>query len=251
MAQAPPSREIEFEAVFSFRDLGGYLTSNGRQVTRGRVFRSAGLHDATAADALRLRQELALRSVLDLRNRSEVDRQKSGPANDGFGYFNVSLSVEDADFGDTESLNALSNTGQVYLQMIRTQGYGRRLVECLNVIAEPDNHPLVFHCAAGKDRTGVLAACLLSVLGVGDQDIIEDYTRSARYMPKIIERASRDPESAKFLQSLPPYMHEAPAISMELFLSTMKQDYGSIHEYLMSSGAEPSLFERLEKALLA
>ena len=216
----------------------------------GRVFRSAGLHDATVADALRLRQEFALRSILDLRNKTEIDRQGTGPASDGIRRSNVPLSADSAKSGGTERLHALKNTGEFYLLQVRDQDYSRRLVECLRFVAEAANHPLVFHCAAGKDRTGVLAACLLSVLGVGDRDIVEDYTRSARHMPGIIERYGRNPEDAKFLKSLPAWMHEAPAASMELFLSSMTQDYGSIRGYLMSNGAEPSLFERLKETLL-
>lgn len=251
MAQAGPAREIEFEAVFSFRDLGGYGTRDGRRVAWRRVFRSGELRHATPNDVRKLRGEVGLRSVLDLRDEAQISRHGLGPAPGGFGYRNVSLSADEgSSFGGVERLHGLTNTGQIYLLMMKSDGYGRRLVACFRFISEAGNHPLVFHCSAGKDRTGVLAACLLSVLGVGERDIVEDYTLSGPHMAKHIERISRNPEDAKFLQSLPAWMHEASARSMELFLSTMRQDYGSVRDYLLSHGAEPSLFERLEGALL-
>ncbi len=96
----------------------------------------------------------------------------------------------------------------------------------------------------------MLAACLLSVLGVDSRDIVEDYTLTGPYMARHIERLSRDPKDAKFLQELPAFMHLASASSMELFLSTMKTEYGSIRDYLAAHGAQKSLFDRLEQALL-
>jgi protein-tyrosine phosphatase len=244
-----PSRQLEFEAILNFRDLGGYTVDGGRQVAWRRVFRSGGLWDATPADWLRLRKEVGVRSVLDLRDKAEIDRRGCGQTKASLSYINVPLSTDSGNIGAVELVRALGDTGKVYLLNMKDTGFGRRLVECLRVIAEAD-HPLVFHCSAGKDRTGVLAACLLSVLGVDSEHIVGDYTLTGPYMARHIERLSRDPEDARFLQSLPTFMHESSAASMALFLSTMKQDYGSIQDYLLTHGADGSLFGRLEQALL-
>jgi protein-tyrosine phosphatase len=249
LRQRFPSRQLEFEAILNFRDLGGYTIDGGRQVAWRRVFRSGGLWDATHADLLRLRDEVGVRCVLDLRDKAEIDRRGSVPAAANVSYINVPLSTDTGNVGAVELVRALGDTGKVYLLNMKDAGYGRRLVECLRVIAEAD-HPLIFHCSAGKDRTGVLAACLLSVLGVDSGHIVEDYTLTGPYMARHIERLSRDPEDARFLQSLPAFMHASSAASMELFLSTMKQDYGSIRDYLLTRGADGSLFGRLEQALL-
>ncbi len=198
---------------------------------------------------MRLRDEIGLRSVLDLRDKAEIERRNCGPAAANVSYFNVPLSTEGGNIGAVELVRSLGDTGKVYLLNMRNAGYGRRVVECLRIIAE-SNHPLVFHCSAGKDRTGVLAACLLSVLGVGSVDIVEDYTLTGPYMARHIARLSRDPKDAKFLQELPAFMHLASASSMGLFLSTMKTEYGSIRDYLAAHGAQKSLFDRLQQALL-
>ena len=115
---------------------------------------------------------------------------------------------------------------------------------------EPENHPLVFNCAIGKDRTGILAAILLSVLGVKDEDIIEDYSLSTPYMEELLERIRSDPEIARAIEPLPAYFWEAAPESMSLFLSTLRREYGSMRDYLKAQGAESSLIQSLESALL-
>ncbi len=249
MSPAAQPREIEFEAIFNFRDLGGYSAHHGRRVARGRVFRSGELRHATQTDLLRLREDVGLKSVLDLRGQDEVARFGLGPAVD-FACYNVPLSTDVGNAAAVQRVQELGSTGAVYVLSSKDGTYGRRLVECLRTIAQA-SLPIVFHCSAGKDRTGVLAACVLSVLGVADADIVADYTLTGRHMAKHVARLSRNPEDARFLQSLPAWMHGAPAASMELFLSTMRRDYGSIREYLLSRGADEALFERLEEALLA
>jgi protein-tyrosine phosphatase len=249
LRQGSPSRQFEFEGILNFRDLGGYTASGGRHMAWRRVFRSGGLWDATPVDLLRLREEIGLMSVLDLRDKAEIERIGAGPATANLSYVNVPLSTDTGNVGAVELVRALGDTGKVYILNMQDRSYGRRLVECLRTIAEADS-PMVFHCSAGKDRTGVLAACLLNVLGVDSKDIVEDYTLTGPYMARHIERLSRNPESAKFLQALPAFMHEASAASMELFLSAMKQNYGSIRDYLLTHAADRSLFGRLEQALL-
>jgi protein-tyrosine phosphatase len=249
LGQDPISREIEFEGILNFRDLGGCTVNGGRQVACRRVFRSGGMWDATPADVLKLQKEIGLRSVLDLRDKAEIKTRGSWQETTEITYVNVPLSTDSGNIGAVELVRSLGDTGKAYLLNMQDRSYGRRLVECLQVIAEAD-YPLVFHCSAGKDRTGVLAACLLSVLGVDSGNIIEDYTLTGPYMARHIERLSRDPDDAKFLQSLPGFMFKASAASMELFLSTMKKNYGSIRNYLLMQGADKSLFGRLEQVLL-
>jgi protein-tyrosine phosphatase len=143
-----------------------------------------------------------------------------------------------------------SNMGEFYLSLVRHKEFSRRVVEALKIIAEPENHPLVFHCAVGKDRTGILAAIVLSILGVADADIIEDYTLTAPYMEEIIKRMNNNPETAKIAKQLPGYFWKAVPESMALFLSTLQREYGSVRGYVEAQGAEASLSRRLKKSLL-
>jgi protein-tyrosine phosphatase len=251
------SRSIKFEAVLNFRDLGGYRAQGGRTVTWRRLFRSGELHNMTSRDIIRLKEEIGLRSVIDLRGSVQQELLGVGPLNElEVRYYKVPLSIITESFTSNDRENEIrlfrgfSNSGEGYLYRVRKKEYGRRIVDALEIIAEPDNHPLVFHCNAGKDRSGILAAIVLGVLGVADEDIIEDYTLTAPYMKEFIDRWNNDLKTAEVHKNLPEYQLKASPESMVLFLSTLKKEYGSVREYVMAQGAEASLIHRLEKALL-
>ena len=123
-------------------------------------------------------------------------------------------------------------------------------ISTLEVIAKAENHPLVFNCAIGKDRTGVLAAMLLSIIGVPDEDIIEDYTLSGPYMEELLEQIKNNPKAAENVPEVPDYFWKAVPESMEIFLTTLRKNYGSIPTYLKSMGSADGLIERLKEALL-
>jgi len=240
-------RHIRFEAVFNFRDLGGYWTRGGQTVSWRRLFRSSELHHMTSHDIIRLKEEIRLRSVIDLRSSRQLE--PFSPLNEvGVEYYNIPL----IDRGnDKENVNQdFSNMGEVYSYLVRHEEFSRRVVEALEIIAEPDNLPLVFHCSAGKDRTGVLTAIVLGILGVTDEDIIEDYTLTAPYMKELINRWNNDPKAAEALENVPEYLLEASPESMTFFLSTLKREYGSVRGYIEAYGAEVSLIHRLQTALL-
>ena len=140
--------------------------------------------------------------------------------------------------------------GELYLYRIRQPEFGKRLVDSLVLIADRNNHPLVFHCSVGKDRTGVLAAMLLAAAGVIDEDIIHDYTLSAPFAPEIRDRTRNDPAAPPEVKALPDFQWEASAESMARFLALLRREYGSAASYLKAQGADNSLPQRLEEALL-
>jgi protein-tyrosine phosphatase len=240
-------RHIRFEAVFNFRDLGGYWTRGGQTIAWRRLFRSSELHHMTSHDIIQLKEGIRLRSVIDLRSSRQLE--PFSPLNEvGVEYYNIPL----IDRGnDQENVNQdFSNMGEVYSYLVRREEFGRRVVEALEIISEPDNLPLVFHCSAGKDRTGLLTAIVLGILGVTDEDIIEDYTLTAPYMKELINRWNSDPKATEALKNVPEYLLEASPESMTFFLSTLKREYGSVTGYVEAHGAEVSLIHRLETALL-
>lgn len=246
------SRHLRFESVTNFRDIGGYRTRRGRKVAWRRVFRSGEFARITRADFNRLMEEVGPMAVVDLRSKMEVERQGIGLLSEaGIKYHNISFMADGGDRkADEERYKKFKNMGEFYLDLMPRKEYGRRIIEALEVIASPENHPVVFNCAVGKDRTGILAAVLLSVLGVADEDIIEDYSLSGPYMEELLIKISGDPKIAEGAKALPDYFWKASPESMALLLNTLRQDHGSIKGYLEFMGSEPSLVERLEKALL-
>jgi protein-tyrosine phosphatase len=246
------SRNINFEAVFNFRDLGGYTAGGGKTIAWRRIFRSAEFARMTGNDIERLRNEIGLKTVIDLRSGMEVSHQQPGlMERAGFKHFNIPLISDGGDSKtDEEHFRKFSNMGQVYLEFLRQDGYIKRIVAALEIIAVEENYPLVFHCAVGKDRTGMIAALLLSLLGVQDPVIIEDYSLSAEPMKILRKIMEHGPLPPAGLGKIPEYFWEASPVSMALFLSSIKNEYGSVQECLKTAGAETALFNNLEKVLL-
>jgi protein-tyrosine phosphatase len=245
------SRHIGLKSVTNFRDIGGYRTQNGNSVAWRRVFRSGEFGHLTRNDFQRLTEEIGLTSVIDLRSTLEIERQGIGLLSESdIRYHSVPFFTGSDRAEDEQLFRKLTNMGEFYVHLVRYKDFGKRIIEALEVIAEPENHPLVFNCAVGKDRTGILASILLSILGVGDEDIIEDYSLSGPYMEELLKQINSNPKMAEAIKPLPGYFWKAAPESMTLFLSTLRKEYGSTKGYLESLGMEPSLVGRLERALL-
>jgi protein-tyrosine phosphatase len=250
----PYPRHIHFESVPNFRDLGGYRTHDGRTVAWRRLFRSAALHKMNERDVARLKQEIGPRAVIDLRNPRNPERDLEAFLLKEIGarHYAIPFRPDSSSYVKDEAKanpNA-TNMGEIYLNRISEKPFAARLVHALEIIAERDNHPLVFHCSAGKDRTGVLAAMVLAAMGVVDEDVVEDYTLSAPLMKAIRARMNSDPETAQGVKDLPDFQWEASADSMAAFLSLLRRDYRSAEGYLTANGAGSSLVDRLKVALL-
>jgi len=253
MSQSYP-RHIHFESVPNFRDLGGYRTHDGRTVAWRRVFRSAALHKMSERDITRLKQDIGPRAVIDLRRPRDPEKNSEPLLLEEIGarYYPIPFRPDGPAYLEDEAKanpNA-TNMGAIYLYRISEKPFGKRLVDALEVIAEKDNHPLVFHCSAGKDRTGVLAAMVLAAMGIVDEDVVEDYALSAPLMKDIRDRMTSDPETAQAVKDQPDFQWEASAESMAAFLAALRREYGSADGYLRANGAGSSLVDRLKAALL-
>jgi protein tyrosine/serine phosphatase len=169
-------RVVTFQNIHNFRDLGGLVGLDGAAVRTGRVFRSDDLSRVTGEDQATF-SALGVRTVIDLRRPVEVENIGRIPAFDGFTYRHIHLDYPSwpaTEFATTEERAAYVT--ERYLEMAETATVGMR--DALRIIADADQAPVVFHCIAGKDRTGVVAAVTLSLLGVADADIADDYHQS-------------------------------------------------------------------------
>ena len=183
----PPDRHVELEGAHNFRDLGGYIGEDGRAVRWRTVFRSDGLERLSAADRALLLEDLGLVAVVDLRSDREGER---------LGRFSVEgtdvrlhqVPIVDETRRMIEPGGGDFTMSGLYTRMI--EGSSDRFVAALRLVAEASG-PVVFHCAAGKDRTGLLAALLLGLLGVSETDILVDYAHSGRSMPRLRARWER------------------------------------------------------------
>ena len=179
-------RHIPFQQCLNFRDMGGYRTTSGRSIRWRRLFRSGALHRMTLQDSALAHDALGITAVLDFRTRQEVAEQGKGPLfTRGVRHLHLPLlqvrTIQDR-------VKAVVNVPpgpdmtieDTYCAMLKEGG--AQLTIALNALADPGMYPAVVHCAAGKDRTGVVAAVILSIVGVEDQDIALDYALSNQYL---------------------------------------------------------------------
>src|SRR5262245_15002971 len=125
------------------------------------------------------------------------------------------------------------------------------LATALPVLRNPRATPAVFHCAAGKDRTGVVASVLLSLLAVGDDTIAADYHLSSAGMDRMLDFIRRAyPDRYEVMAEQPPVFLDAPAEAMALFLADIRQRWGSVEAYVATIGAGPDVVAALRANLL-
>ncbi len=229
-----PARLLPLTGAFNFRDLGGYPGLEGRTTRWGLLFRSDTLHELTGSDIEVLRS-LGLATVIDLRTTREVTRTGRGLLEpESVHYRHLSVIVEE----DGEALAAPALAGEDLAERYRWYlevGRGA-LVESLELLGDPRRTPLVFHCAAGKDRTGVLAALVLDILGVDRSVIVADYEITADRMELILGRYRSDPKFAARMAELPPSRFGVEAVTMERFLDRLYADFGGAREWALEAG---------------
>jgi len=166
-------RHYPFEGCFNFRDIGGYPNQEGRRVRSGLYFR-AGRQDRMTESDLKKLKELNVATQIDLRRPDEVQEQGRGPLQSmGAKYENIAVIPE----GGTDQLSRL--VGDTGISGKRYLGYlefgPESWLRMFEIFAKEARLPVVLHCTAGKDRTGVSTAFLLSVLGVSREWIEADY----------------------------------------------------------------------------
>jgi protein-tyrosine phosphatase len=243
-----PSRLIALERSFNFRDLGGYVGHDGMVTRWGTLFRSDTLHELTGPDVDAVRA-LGLATIVDLRTGRELQRTGRGPlAEEPAAFRHLSLIRE----GEGEAMAAPAPPGEeLSLRYGWYLDIGRdALVEALRLLADPSSLPLLFHCAAGKDRTGVLAALVLDILGVAGEDIVSDYMITADRMPFILERYRMDPALAANMDKVPPSRFGVEAHTMERFLADLYRQFGGARAWALDSGVSAEELERMGELLL-
>jgi protein-tyrosine phosphatase len=251
MTAESPHR-IVLDGPANFRDLGGYRAGSQR-LRRGRMFRSDSLSRLSEADVHHLVDELGLVTVVDLRAGHEVETYGHGPLG-ARGVVVHHLPIADetradhverpADAPDPSTMTL----DEIYLLML--DRYAERFVRVLRTLAEADAHPLVFHCAAGKDRTGLVAALLLSLLGVDDETIAADYARTAEHIDELLERHRAQAATGSAPVEVTDAFLQAEHDVMVRTLAGLRAAYGSPLQYLEAQGLEPESVAALRRALL-
>lgn len=220
-------RHLPLTGVYNARDLGGYRTADGRHVKWGKILRSDDLHDLTQEDRAYL-ASLPVNSVVDFRSRQEIEaRPDSLPS--GVQYYE--LSITPGNIEDVESYMNLT-PAQVTQAMEEMNRYFATSPEGINryreffrLLQEEGDAPLLFHCSAGKDRTGMGAALVLYALNVPEETIMEDYMLSNNYVKeKYGQYIEQYPQLEGLFEVKPEYLRAG--------IESIKGKYGSVDKYL-------------------
>jgi protein-tyrosine phosphatase len=242
------------EGAVNFRDLGGYRAGDA-MVQHGKVFRSGMTHHIPAEGVLTLVERHGLRTVMDL--RAPVEHEQ-----DGFAPFqphgltvhllpvadNLNAPQEERQRRYAEMRAGTFDWAASYLRLSRNgREVYRRFFE---ILAEPDALPAVFHCTAGRDRTGVAAALLLSVLGVDREDVAQDYALSGGHLRPHARRFIRASSRMQMTEDELARVLETRHDVMLRFLTDLSAEYGSVEGYVTDIGVTPAQVQTIRDALL-
>jgi len=176
-------RRVVFDGCVNFRDLGGLPVAGGGAVRRGRLYRSDSLHSMTPGDLDRLHDEVGVRTVVDLRMEQEQDDHGPWPGHfrDHVQVLHRPLFTEVQPEWTTETSWATPRSGaERYLDFLEA-GLDV-VVQVVRELGDPATTPAVMHCHSGRDRTGIVAAVVLDLLGVDRAVIGADYAVTGRYI---------------------------------------------------------------------
>ncbi len=246
---------IALEGACNVRDVGGLPTIDGHRTRSGVLIRADNLQDLTPADVAVI-EDLGVRTVVDLRTAPEFELTGPGPLRAtsithlhldliplGFdGRALVDRTIPD----ETASEHAMDH---FYFDYVRDAP--GEVATALRTIADPRSGAVIVHCAAGKDRTGVVVALALSLVGVQRNAVVADYARTDERVAAVRDRLIATPlysENVKerSLEAMRPH-----AANMERFLDRIDAEYGGVHALAMAIGVDEETVARLSRRLIS
>lgn len=234
-----PDRWIELDGAVNVRDLGGLPIDGGGTTAPGVLLRSDNLQGLSDKDVQCLVGDLGVRTVIDLRTPAEVSAEGPGPlVHAGLRHVNLDLipgwDPQRSDVGrivphERREAGDMSHFYLGYLDDAPDQ-----VVQALRELADADGATVV-HCAAGKDRTGVVVALALVVAGVPREEVVADYALTAERIEAVRDRLVASPTYAEDMKRRPLDDMRPHALSMRHFLDRL-DDRGGIAAWLDSNG---------------
>lgn len=240
---SPDSQKIQFDGLLNARELGGMPLKDGRIFKNGIAIRSDSPSELTKEQAAAVR-DYGVTQVIDLRSEAEVATYGNVFMNfDGVIFHNIPLFLGNPDATDDPTMNFLRThkLGDFYVLIMKE--LGASVCDVLRLILNNDGITL-YHCAHGKDRTGVISALLYLLAGVSKENIITNYAISYEYMRPIL-----DPLIAKREEALK-HTLRSDAENMRIFLEYIDSEYnGSVEEMLMQYGMTANEISSLKNKL--
>ncbi|MFU0790012.1 tyrosine-protein phosphatase [Virgibacillus proomii] len=235
MNQRQLVQTIDLEGSFNFRDLGGYETKSGRKVKSGILFRSGNLQNLTQNDIITLKK-IGIRTIFDLRGSDEAKKHPTPKIPE---VTNRHLPLIEIDRDAIRSPKDLADfsfqqeedPGQVLIQLYRKVTKNVPVYKSiLTTLLENPQAPILFHCMAGKDRTGVTAALTLHMLDVPEKLIFQDYLFTNQFIDAL--KTNLQVEKIQADKALIQAMLEARREYLQAFFDEIKSQFGSVDQYV-------------------
>jgi protein-tyrosine phosphatase len=221
-------RNLDVPGCVNLRDLGGYITRRGEVLAAGRLFRSAEL-PLEAEPAAGLMRVTGVRQVVDLRMDEEVEKSGAPAFPEGCEWIRLPLFDTVPAHWPTTITRTPPATAARYFEMVEI---GTPVIaRVVELLGDVKSKPTLIHCVAGRDRTGIVVACVLDLVDVPDATIGADYALSS-----IMD----DPEG-----------RTAHPDNILLLLGLIRERFGSVREMLVGAGASAASIDRLHDALVA
>ncbi|MCL6647346.1 MAG: tyrosine-protein phosphatase [Chloroflexi bacterium] len=243
----------QIAGAVNFRDIGGYPAMGGR-VRWGQVYRAGFIHVITPAGLEQFVRSLRIRTVIDLRTPAERQLGQLPLRGHGIRYHAASLLETDNAPPHVQFAQVLAmlrgsfDWAASYLALVRRSP--EVLCQVFTLLAEPGALPALVHCSAGRDRTGIVIALLLAVLGVPAEQIAQDYALSGELLlPHLHHFAGMAADLGLSTRELARLVETTPA-TMRAFLEGVVTTAGSAEGLLLASGVAPATLQTLRQRLI-
>jgi protein tyrosine/serine phosphatase len=243
---------VPLEGAVNVRDLGGLPTDDGSRTVRGRLLRADNLQGLTPDDVRRLVDDIGVRTIVDLRTTLEVDKEGPGPltAEPRVTHRHLSLYPEggrmtdvdadtvlpwQTDWGRAGAADPDADNPSIGYYLAYLKHRPDSVAEAVRTMAAPGG-AVVVHCAAGKDRTGVVVALALSAAGVSREAIVADYVATGDRLEAVLARLLGSPTYEADLDGMPTDAHRPRAHTMRRFLELLDERFGGPVGWLAAVG---------------
>lgn len=210
-------RRYFINKIENMRDIGGYAVGQNKIVKEGKIIRSNCVTNLSNEDLEQL-IKMKFTTIIDLRSDEEIQKKKGVFFNNQkFKYNHIKMN------GDGKIPDRKEEVLNSYIEMLNGK---KQIKEIFEILKETEGG-VIYYCNAGKDRTGVVTACILKLLGVNNQDIIVDYLASGVFLKEMLEKYSESVEDRDIFPIINPNY-----VTIYNLLEYIDNQYGSIEEYL-------------------
>jgi len=242
-------RELEIDGLANARDLGGLRTRDGKTIKAGVIVRSDNPIGLTEKGHIDLMVMVGPRTIIDLRSAIELERDGYTLKDESVTIFNYPMQPLSGVNQEQIDAGAFGNLIDDYMGQLEINGHS--IIQALRAISSSDQHPIMYHCSAGKDRTGVVTAMLLDILGVEHEDIAADYHLTTANMGPILERIRTAPIfKENGLAFAPDWLFASDPETMMAFFDRMTAKYGSAEGWALQHGLTQVEIDAIREHLL-